>query len=151
MLLHGPEDAGEFLLDQPEDASLLDALQGLIQSQLSSEKLEQLRAVVSLCREYATLQPHVLEAVMLSRQTAVAAFTEFAAGRYSRQYVITLIGVAYGALALIFDGSLDLATPGQEQTSGSRSRSENGSGNGSGAVTFEEFLDTTFKYLRTGF
>ena len=139
VLFDGVADARDFIRDQPESTSLVDTLHSLIRSQLSSKKLGQLRDVASLCCEYPTLQPHVLEAVMLSRQTTVAAFMEFAKGRYSEQYVITLVGVAYGALALLFDGSLDLLIPGQTETGRS------------GAVTFEEFLDTTFAYLRTGF
>lgn len=139
MLFEGISDARDFVRDLPEDTSLVDALHAVIRSQLTSEKLEQVRGMASLCHKYPTLQPYVLEAVTASRQATVAAFEEFARGRYSQQYVITLVSAAYGALGLVFDGSLNVLISGQAGV------------NGSEAITFKEFLDNTFAYLRTGF
>jgi len=139
VLFIGASNAPVFIADFPVDAPLLDVLQALMKRQLSAKMLETVRDLVSLCRRYPFLEPYILATVRHIRHATVAALVEFAQGRYSDQYVHTLLAMAYGSLSLVFDGSLDVLPPGQSDT------------DGSGAVTFEEFLDVTFGYLRSGF
>ena len=73
------------------------------------------------------------------RQTTLEAWSDFAEGRHSDQYMLVLLAAVFGAISLLFDGSIDVLPPGRRATAGS------------GTVTFADFLDTTFAYLRSGF
>ncbi len=64
---------------------------------------------------------------------------EFTEGRHSDQYFLILLAAVYGVVSLLFDGSLDVLPPGSRTWL----RSE--------PSTFDDFLDTTFDYLRNGF
>ena len=133
------DSVAAFIDDLPEGTSLLDALHELMRSQLSAEMFQKVRTLVSLHGQHPALEPYVLAAVRHMRQATPEAWSEFTRGRYSDQYVLVLFAAVYGTISLLFDGSLDVLPPGQ-------------SGTGEpGALTFEDFLDTTFSYLRTGF
>jgi AcrR family transcriptional regulator len=128
-----------FIAGLPEGTSLLDALHELLRSQMSAEMFDRVHKVTLLCRQYPALEPHILAAVRSMRQTTLEAWSEFTEGRYSDQYMLVLVAAVFGAVSLLFDGSIDVLPPGR------RASVE------SGAVTFDEFLDTTFAYLRSGF
>jgi AcrR family transcriptional regulator len=139
-VLHvGDSNVPVFIADFAEDASLLDVLEALIRRQMSAGMLETVHRLVELCQESPALEPYILAAVRQIRQTTVAALVEFAQGRYSDRYIHMLFAMAYGSLSLLFDGDLDVLPPGQND------------GGGQDAVTFEEFIDSTFAYLRNGF
>ncbi len=128
-----------FIAGLPEGTSLLDAMHELLRGQMSVEMFDRARGLVSLCREHPALGPHILAAVRRMRQTTLEAWSEFDKGRYSDQYILVLLAAVYGAISLLFEGSIDVLPPGQPATAESR------------AVTFTEFLDTTFTYFRSGF
>ncbi len=128
-----------FIADLPEGTSLLDALHDLMRSQMSAEMFERVRRLIALSRQHPALEPHILAAVRHMRQVTLKAWSEFAGGRYSDQYILVLLAAVYGTISLLFDGSVDVLPPGR------------GPAAESGAVTFAEFLDTTFAYLRGGF
>ncbi len=128
-----------FIAGLPEGTPLLDALHELMRSQMSAEMFERVRQLISLCRQHPALEPHILAAVRHMRQATLEAWSEFAEGRDSDQYILVLLAAVYGAISLLFDGSIDVLPPGQPASAEF------------GAVTFAEFLDTTFAYLRTGF
>ena len=128
-----------FIADLPDGTSLLDALHEVMRSQLSAEMFQKMRKLVSLCQQHPALEPHVLAAVRHMRQATPDAWSEFTKGRYSDQYILVLLAAVHGAISLLFDGSLDVLPPGQSGT------------DEAGALTFDDFLDTTFNYLRTGF
>jgi AcrR family transcriptional regulator len=133
------ETAVAFIAQLPHDTSLLDALHELMRSELSIEVFQKMRKLVSLCRQHPALEPHVLAAVRHMRLATPDVWSEFTKGRYSDQYIHVLLAAVFGAISLLFDGSLDVLPPGQ-------------SGTGEpGALAFEDFLDTTFDYLRDGF
>jgi AcrR family transcriptional regulator len=139
VLYSGMRDSEEFVSELPKGMSLVDVLHTSIQRQLGQERLEQLRSLVSLCCTHPALVPFVLEAVMEARQATVAVFMKHADGRYPKQYVDLLSGMAYGALAVLFFGEADALGRGEAAPAGDT------------AVPFEEFLETTMTYLRTGF
>jgi AcrR family transcriptional regulator len=139
VLLIGASSAPVFIADFSEDASLLDVLEALMRRQLSAGMLETVHRLVDLCQESPALEPHILAAVRQIRQTTVTALLEFAQGRYSDYYVHMLFAMAYGSLSLLFDGDLNVLPPGHSN------------GESQKAVTFEEFIDRTFIYLRNGF
>ena len=128
-----------FIAGLPEGTSLLDALHELLRGQMSADMFARVHKLISLCRQHPALEPHILAAVRRMRQTTLEAWSEFTEGRHSDQYILVLLAAVYGALTLLFEGSIDVLPPGQPATPES------------GAVTFTEFLDTTFAYLRSGF
>jgi AcrR family transcriptional regulator len=139
MLFPKADSVVAFIAELPHDMSLLDALHELTRSQLSAEMVQKMRKLMSLCRQHPTLEPHVLATVRHMRLATPEVWSEFTKGRYSDQYIHVLLAVVFGAISLIFDGGLEVLPPGQ-------------SGTGEpGALTFEDFLDTTFDYLRDGF
>ena len=139
-VLHiGAGNAPVFIADFSEDASLLDVLEALMRRQMSAGMLDTVHRLVALCQETPALEPHILAAVRQICQTTVAALVEFAHGRYSDHYIHMLFAMAYGSLSLLFDGDLDVLPPGQSN------------GGSKEAVTFEEFIESMFAYLRNGF
>jgi len=58
---------------------------------------------------------------------------------YPKNYPYQLAGSVYGAFLPLLDGSLDILFPDQLAD------------DSSDTLTFEEYLDTTFSYLRNGF
>ncbi|MNG35588.1 hypothetical protein D3C84_1223680 [compost metagenome] len=60
-------------------------------------------------------------------------------GRYPAEYTHILSGAVFGAILPILDGSLQVRFPDQTETELPE------------AMTFEQYLDTTFDYLRKGF
>ena len=139
VLFVGADKVAAFIAGVPEGTPVLDALHQLMRSQLSAEMFAKIQKLVSLCQQHPALEPYILAAVRRMRQATPAALGEFAKGRYSDQYILVLFAAAYGAISLLFDGSLDVLPPGQPASGGS------------GVVTFDEFLDTTFDHLRNGF
>lgn len=128
-----------FIESLPEGTSLLDALHELLRSQLGVEIFERVPELMSLSQQHPALEPYVLAAARHMRQSTPDAWREFTKGRYSDQYILVLLAAVCGIISLLFDGSLDILPPGQ-------------SGNSDpGALTFDEFLDTTFDCLRNGF
>jgi AcrR family transcriptional regulator len=139
VLFAGADTVAAFIADLPDGTSLLDALHELMRNQLSAEMFRKVRKLTSLCQQHPALEPYVLAAVRHMRQASPEAWAEFTKGRYSNQYVLVLFAAVCGTISLLFDGSLEVLPPGQ-------------SGTGEpGALAFEDFLDTTFNYLRTGF
>jgi AcrR family transcriptional regulator len=139
VLFAGADTVVAFIANLPDGTSLLDALHELMRSQLSAEMFQKVRRLMSLCQQHPALEPHVLAAVRHMRQATPEVWSEFTKERYSDQYIIVLLATVYGIISLLFDGSLDVLPPGQPGTGEP------------GALTFEDFLDTTFNYLRTGF
>ena len=88
-------------------------------------------------------EPRLGAACPCSREAHAADVTEvwkeFTEGRYSDQYFHILLAAVYGVVSLLFDGSLDVLHPGQSDA------------DEIGDQSFEDFLDTTFDYLRNGF
>lgn len=128
-----------FTTGLPAGTSLLDALHEWLRSQLDADAFQKARKLMSLCQQHPALEPHVLAAVRHMRQSTPEVWREFTKGRYSDQYIQVLLAAVYGTISLLFDGSLDVPAPGQSGTVET------------GSPTFEEFLDTTFDYLRDGF
>lgn len=133
-----PDDFEELVRGLPEDTPLVDVLHAAIRRQLNSERVEQTRNVILLCEAHPALQPYLLEVVSRLRLQGIAVFQELGEDHYSEQYVNLLFGMAFGVLALLFDGSVDVSLP-------------RGSDTPVGPTPLEGFVDTAFTYLRMGF
>ena len=130
----------ERLLDNlPENTSLLDALYQLMKLQFLEGLLLKMREVVSLANTHPTLEPYILSVFRGLQISAMETLNGLSHGRYPNGYTHLLVGAVYGAMLPVIDGTLNVLLPGDavhpEQD----------------ATTFEEYLETTFRYLRNGF
>lgn len=128
------------LLDTlPENTSLLDVLYGLMKLQFVEGLLLKMRVVVSLSNTHPTLEPYILSVFRGLQITATETLNGLSHGRYPNGYPHLLVGAVYGAILPVIDGTLNVLFPGDA------------GGNADDATTFEEYLETTFRYLRNGF
>jgi AcrR family transcriptional regulator len=135
----GIAEAEDLLEDIPDNTSLLDALHQLMRTQFTAEILWKLRELVSLSRRYPTLEPYILSVLRRLQLAAQETLSGLSNGRYPDSYIHLFIGAVYGSFFTILDGSINVLLPGQSAT------------DTPGVMTLEQFLDTTFGYLRNGF
>ncbi len=130
----------ECLLDSlPENTSLLDALYQLMKLQFLEGLLMKMREVVSLSNTHPTLEPYILSVFRGLQISAMETLNGLSHGRYPNGYTHLLVGAVYGAMLPVIDGTLNVLLPGDAVTPEQD------------ATTFEEYLETTFRYLRNGF
>lgn len=130
----------ENLLERlPESTSPLDVLYHLLKLQLTAEFLWKLRKLASLAKRYPTLEPYMLSVTHRLQTTAQETLSDLFHGRYPEGYTHLLAGAVAGAVLPVLDGSLNVLLPGQSTDEAP------------GAMTFDQYLDTTFGYLRNGF
>lgn len=127
------------LLNEIEDATPIDILYHVMKMQFTADLLKKVRQLVSLSKKYATLEPYILSVFQHFQTEAVKAVRNFSDGRYSEKYPYLLAGAVYGSVLPLVDGSLDIQFPDQSTDELS------------GDMTFEQYLDTAFNYLRHGF
>lgn len=134
----GIEAATVALEDVPDDVPLLDALQVVLQLQLTTDALARMREVMNLARDHPSLEPHLYNVQHRMRIEAEQRLRSVAAGRYSPTYVSLLFGALYGMVSAALEGAVDVRLPGDTST-------------GPASMEFDEFLDLAFGHLRTGF
>ncbi|MFB9328959.1 TetR/AcrR family transcriptional regulator [Paenibacillus aurantiacus] len=123
----------------PPDTTPLDMLYRLMTMQLTKDFLLKLRRFVSLAKGYPTLEPYSLSILHRLQMAAQQLLAEFAGERYPAEYTHLLAGAVYGAFVPVLDGSMNVLLPGEEP------------GDQRDAITFEQYLNSTFAYLRNGF
>lgn len=121
------------------DSTPLDALYKIFQLQFTSEFLHQLRQFVSLAEQYPSLEPYLLSVFRRLQIAAQEVLEQFTHGRYDDGYTHLLAGAVYGAFVPIMDGRLNVLLPGETQDERS------------GAISFDQYLNSMFTYLRKGF
>ncbi|MEK4059983.1 MULTISPECIES: TetR/AcrR family transcriptional regulator [Paenibacillus] len=133
------EDKNILLTGLSPDATPLDALYNLLKLQFTSEFLYQLRQFVSLANQYPSLEPYILSVFRRLQIAAQQTLEQFSHGRYADGYTHLLAGAVYGAFVPILDGRLNVMLPGEAQDEHS------------GAMSFDQYLNSMFAYLRNGF
>lgn len=133
------EGQSKLFEDLPPDATPLDALYKLFKLQFTSEFLYQLRQFVSLANQYQSLEPYILSVFRRLQIAAQEVLEQFTHGRYADGYTHLLAGAVYGAFVPILDGRLNVMLPGEEQDKHSD------------AISFDQYLNSMFTYLRKGF
>ncbi|WP_438492154.1 TetR/AcrR family transcriptional regulator [Paenibacillus sp. IHBB 3054] len=133
------EDKNILLTGLPPDATPLEALYNLLKLQFTSEFLYQLRQFVSLANQYPSLEPYILSVFRRLQIAAQQTLEQFSHGRYADGYTHLLAGAVYGAFVPILDGRLNVMLPGEAQDEHS------------GAMSFDQYLNSMFAYLRNGF
>ncbi|MGO4693028.1 TetR/AcrR family transcriptional regulator [Paenibacillus sp. 2TAB26] len=139
LIFKGADEIGNWIKSLNEDMSPLDILHQLMKLHLTGEHIGKLRQLVSFSRQHPTLEPYILSGLRRLQIMAQETLDEFSHERYPDGYTHLLAGAVYGAMLPILDGSLSVLLPGQ-------SVAENPE-----AVTFDQYLDTMFGYLRNGF
>ncbi|GGG07913.1 TetR/AcrR family transcriptional regulator [Paenibacillus abyssi] len=135
----GMDEAEGLLADLPESTTLLEVLHQLMRTQLTAELLRKMRELVSLSKRHPTLEPFILSIFHRLQSTAQETLGDLFHGRYPQEYSHLLVGAVYGAVLPVVDGSLNVQLPGQAASETP------------GAITFDQYLDKTFGYLRNGF
>lgn len=133
------ENEQPLLADISPDASPLDVLYSLLKMQFTSEFLHKLQQFVSLANQYPTLEPYILSVFRRLQIAAQEVLEPFALGRYTDGYTHLLAGAVYGAFVPILDGRLNVLLPGETQA------------DRPGAISFDQYLNSMFAYLRNGF
>jgi AcrR family transcriptional regulator len=133
------EGQSKLFEDLPPDATPLDALYKLFKLQFTSEFLYQLRQFVSLANQYQSLEPYILSVFRRLQIAAQEVLEQFTHGRYADGYTHLLAGAVYGAFVPILDGRLNVMLPGEAQDEHSD------------AISFDQYLNSMFTYLRKGF
>ena len=130
----------EVLIDTlPDSTSPLDVLYQLLKMQLTAEFLWKLRQLATLSKQYPTLEPYMLSVTHRLQTTAQETLSDLFHGRYPEGYTHLLAGAVAGAVLPVLDGSLNVLLPGESADASP------------GALTFDQYVDTTFHYLRNGF
>lgn len=133
-------DEAEFdTVDLPEGTTPLDALHQWMRLQLTTDMLRKMRELVSLSKSHPTLEPYILGAFHQLQKSAQETLSGLFHGRYPEEYSHILVGAVYGAILPIVDGSIKVQLPGEPADEMPN------------AATFDQYLDTTFGYLRNGF
>ncbi|HLR51984.1 MAG TPA: TetR/AcrR family transcriptional regulator [Candidatus Avamphibacillus sp.] len=127
------------LISEIENATPIDILYHVMKMQFTADLLRKVHQLVALSRKYPTLDPYILSVLQHFQIEAVKAVSSFSDGRYPEEYPYLLAGAVYGAVFPLVDGSINVQFPGQSTAESS------------GTMTFEQYLDTTFNYLRNGF
>lgn len=142
MAVEPMNDINEFenLLDElHENTSPVDALYHFMKMQLTAELLWKMRQLSSLSQRYPTLEPYRLSVLHQMQASAQNLLSQLFHGRYPEGYTHLLTGAVVGASLPIIDGSFNVLLPDQ-------STSDNPE-----AMTFDQYWDTMFSYLRNGF
>lgn len=131
------DDVSEILTNLPADLPLLDALLAVMREQFTEDTLLTMRELMTMARQYPTLEPYVLGVQQRMRHTAQELLGSVAGDRYPSIYVPLLFGAVYGAVMAALEGTLDVHLSGESDLS-------------SAAMDYSSFLDLTFDYLRNG-
>ncbi|WP_239619096.1 TetR/AcrR family transcriptional regulator [Cohnella mopanensis] len=139
VIFHGAEEVSDWIESLNENMTPLDILYHLMKLQLTAEHLGKLYQLMSLSKEYPTLNPYILSALRRLQIMAQQTLNELSRDRYPAGYTHLLVGAVYGAVLPLLDGSLNVPLPVQSSVEASK------------ADTFDHYLDTMFGYLRNGF
>lgn len=135
----GGDDAMKLLDGIPADASPLDVLHHLLNTQFTAGLLRRMSELVTLSRKHPTLEPFILNVFRSLQTAALETLRDLYKDRYPPGYNHLLVGAVYGAILPVLEGNLNVLLPGEL-------------GDGVPEVTtFDEYLDTIFGYLRQGF
>jgi len=132
-------EAEDLIAGMPENLPPVDILYQLMKMQLAAETLWKLRELVSLSKRHPTLEPYILKVHHSLQIGAQETLSNLSHGRYPDGYTHLLAGAVYGAVLPLLDGNFNVLPPGQSATESS------------GAMTFDQYVDTMFGYLRKGF
>ncbi|MDO7908736.1 TetR family transcriptional regulator [Paenibacillus sp. JX-17] len=133
------QEAERILSEVNADTEPLDIFYRLMRTQLVTEHIGKMRDLVSLSKRYPTLEPFILSAFHQLQISAQQMVSMALNGRYPEAYTHLLAGAVYGSITPLLDGSVKVLINGE--TAGDETE----------ALTFDQYLETMFNYLRNGF
>jgi AcrR family transcriptional regulator len=139
IIFKGADEIEDWITSLNKDISPPDILYHLMKMQLTAEHIYKLRQLVSLSKQYPSLEPYILSGLHRLQISAEETLSELSHGRYPEGYTHLLAGAVYGAMLPILDGSLNVLLPGQSADESPE------------AITLDHYLDTMFSFLRNGF
>ncbi|MBB3111503.1 AcrR family transcriptional regulator [Paenibacillus phyllosphaerae] len=132
-------EAEALMREIPAETTPLEIFYRLMKMQLVEAHIWKLRELVSLSKRFPTVEPYMLSAFHRLQLSAEEAVSTVSQGRYPSMYTHMLAGAVYGAVLPILEGNVKLRLPGELAADDPE------------AVTFEQYLETMFGYLRGGF
>lgn len=139
LIFKGADEIANWIAGLNEDIPPLEILYHLMKMQLTAEHFVKLQQLVSLSKQYPSLEPYILSGLHRLQITAQETLSELSHGRYPEGYIYLLVGAVYGAVLPLLDGSLNVLLPGQKAVETPET------------VTLDQYLDKMFGYLRNGF
>jgi AcrR family transcriptional regulator len=139
LIFKGADEVAHWISTLTDDIAPLDILYHLMKLQLTAEHFGKLRQLISLSKQYPTLEPYILSGLHRLQITAQETLSELSRGRYPEGYTHLLVGAVYGAVLPLLEGSMNVLLPGQPAAENDE------------AITLDHYLDTMFGYLRQGF
>ncbi|OMF26769.1 TetR family transcriptional regulator [Paenibacillus sp. FSL H8-0548] len=139
LIFKGADEVADWIAGLNEDIPPLEILYHLMKLQLTAEHFLKLQQLVSLSKQYPSLEPYILSGLRRLQISAQETLHDLSHGRYPEGYTHLLVGAVYGAVLPLLDGSLNVLLPGQSAAETPE------------AVTLDHYLDTMFDYLRNGF
>ncbi|OCT11345.1 TetR family transcriptional regulator [Paenibacillus pectinilyticus] len=137
--IKGKNEAEDLITGMPANTPPLDILYHLMKMRLTTELLWKMRKLISLSKQNPTLVPYMLSVMRRLQLECQALLGGLYSGRYPESYTHILAGAVFGAVVPLLDGSLNVRFPDQSPT------------DLPDAMSFDQFLDMTFDYLRKGF
>lgn len=131
----GAPTVEELIAGMSKNDTPIDILYRLMKMQFTTDLLKKLHQLVSISKKYPTLEPYILSVFQHFQEEATNVVRTLSKGRYPDEYPYLLAGAVYGAVLPLVEGNLDILFSNQSR----------------GEMTFEQYLDTTFNYLRNGF
>ncbi|WP_379127374.1 TetR/AcrR family transcriptional regulator [Paenibacillus sp. sgz500958] len=136
---HGIEEFFELLQHMPDSTSPVEAMYQFVKMQLAEQSLKRMRHLYKLCKEYKALEPYTLSVFHSMQKKGQEMLTTLYRDTHSPQYTYLLMGAIFSTIESVLDGTLQVLLPGQDKEEAP------------GALSFDDYLDTTFSYLRNGF
>jgi len=136
---HRMEEYFEMISQLPEDTTPLEVMYQFIKMQLTEEVLRRIYQILELSKIYPSLMPHTLTLLNRLQNGAKLMLSELFGDRYPAGYNHFLAGAVCSAIIPMLDGSVQVQLPGLP----SEDKEE--------SISFDEYIDSMFSYLRDGF
>lgn len=133
------QEVEELIADVSENTPMFDVLYHLMKIQFTEDHLRKMRKLVSLSKQNRKLVPYILITLHRMKISTQQILSELSNGRYPDEYIHLLVGSVYGAMLSLHDGSLNVILPGESASESSV------------AVTYDQYWEKMFNYLRNGF
>lgn len=137
---HRIDEYLEMINQLPEDITPLEVMYQFIKMQLTEEVLGRIYKIIELSKSFPSLKPHTLSLLNRLQTAAQEALNELFKGRYPIGYNHFLAGAVCAAIIPLLDGSVRVQLPGihLEETDEL-------------IISFDEYINSAFTYLREGF
>ncbi|MBY9080783.1 TetR/AcrR family transcriptional regulator [Paenibacillus sp. HN-1] len=139
MPYHEVDEFIELVNKLPDETSPLDVMYHFAKMQLTEEVIRKMHQLVRMSNMYPTLRPYTVNMIFGMQTSARKVLDDLFHDRYSPVYIHLLAGAVCAAIFPLIDGDLNVLLPGQSPDEASD------------ILSFNQFLEDVFVYLRKGF